>query len=125
MSVTGTPKKVVLDGVTFNVFADTNIKATPSAYENTAIPTSGPNIRKMVKRAEVREGITLVADGSEQEALKELAERTSDFPMAYETASGDVYRAVGWIEFESHETEENRATISMHPRRDWEAFLKS
>jgi hypothetical protein len=45
--------------------------------------------------------------------------------MSYTEASGDVYRASGWIEFESHETEENRATIQMHPRNDWSAFLAS
>lgn len=121
--VTGTLRKVTLDGVTYDVFADSNIKATPSKFENTAVPTSGRNMRKMVKRAQSREGVTLVANGLEQEALKSLAERQDDISMSYETAAGDVYRATGWIEFESHETEENRASIQMHPRDEWEAFL--
>lgn len=121
--VTGTLRKVTLDGVTYDVFADSNIRAVPSKYENTSIPTSGRNMHKMVRRSENREGLTLVANGAEQEALKALAERTEDFPMSYQTAAGDVYRASGWIEFESHETEENRASIQLHPRRDWEAFL--
>lgn len=121
--VTGTPRKVTLDGVTYDVFADTNIKATVSAFENTAVPTSGRNMRKMVKRPQSREGITLVANGAELEALQSLAERLDDFPMSYETAAGDVYRATGFIEFESHETEENRATVMLHPRQGWESFL--
>lgn len=121
--VSGSLRKVTLDGVTFDVFGDTNISATPSAFENTSVPTSGRNMRKMMKRSEIRESVTIVANGAEQEALKELAERLTDFPMSYETAGGDVFRATGWIEFESHETEENRATIQMHPRQSWEAFL--
>ena len=121
--VTGTPRKVTLDGVTFDVFADTNIKEVGGKFENAAIATSGRNMHKMTKRVESREGITLATNGAERDILKELSERNVDFPMSYETASGDVYRATGWIEFESRETEENRSTIQMHPRTDWSAFL--
>jgi len=45
--VTGTLRKVTINGVTYDVFADANIKVIPSAYENTVIPTSGRNLRKM------------------------------------------------------------------------------
>lgn len=121
--VTGTIRSVTLAGVTYDVFADSSIKATPSSHENTAIPTSGRNMRKMVKRVQSREGLVLVANGVEQEALKALAESTDDITMSYETAAGDVYRASGWIEFASHETEENKAEVTLCPRRDWEAFL--
>ena len=121
--VTGTLRKVTLDGVTYDVFADTNISATPSSTENTAVPTSGRNMHKKVRRVQSREGVTLVANGAEQEALQVLADRLDDFPMSYETAAGDVYRAVGFIGFETHETEENRATVMLHPRQDWDAFL--
>jgi hypothetical protein len=123
--ITGTLRKVTLDGVTYDVFADSNVKAIPSRYENTAIPTSGRNMHKMMRRVQSREDVTLVANGAEQEALKSLAERRSDFPMSYQTAAGDVYRAQGWIEFARHDTEENRATVTMHPREEWEAFLVS
>lgn len=121
--VTGTLRKVTLDGVTYDVFADSNISAIPSAFENTAVPTSGRNMRKMVKRSQSRSGLVLVANGAEQDVLKALAEGLSDFPMSYETAAGDVYRSAGWIEFETHETEENRAAVTLHPRQDWSAFL--
>jgi hypothetical protein len=121
--VTGTPRKVTLDGITFDVFADTNIKEVGSKWENAAVPTSGRNMHKMTKRVESREGITLATNGAERDILKELSERNTDFPMSYELASGDVYRATGWIEFESRETEENRSTVMLHPRTDWSAFL--
>lgn len=121
--VTGTLRKVTLDGVTYDVFADTNVSAIGSQFENTPVPTSGRNMRKMVKRVTTRDGITLVANGAEQQALKALADGLDDFPMSYETAAGDVYRTTGFIEFATHETEETRASIMMHPRQDWEPFL--
>lgn len=121
--VSGSIRQVTLDGVTFDAVADANVKATPSQFENSAIATSGRNLHKMIKRVQSREGVVLIVNGAEQEALKALAERTADFPMSYTTAGGDVYRAVGWIEFESHETEENRASVQMHPRNGWDAFL--
>lgn len=121
--VTGTIRKVTLDGVTFDVFADTNIKEVGGKYENSAIATSGRNMHKMVKRVEEREGITLAANGAERELLKEMSERNTDFSMSYETAGGDIYQATGWIEFESRETEENKAAIKMMPRNDWSVKL--
>jgi hypothetical protein len=121
--ITGTLRKVTLDGVTFDVMADTNVTEVGSAWQNEAVPTSGRNLKKMTRRVEAREGVVLACNGSEREVLKDLAERTADFPMSYETAAGDVYRATGWIEFENRETEEGRATIQMHPRNGWESFL--
>jgi hypothetical protein len=121
--ITGTIRKVTLDGVTFDVMADTNVTEVGSGWQNEAVPTSGRNLRKMTKRVETREGITLACNGAEREVLKDLADRSADFPMSYETAAGDVYRATGWIEFENRETEESRATIQMLPRNSWDAFL--
>jgi len=123
MSISGTLRKVTLDGVTFDVFADSDIKEVGSSHENSSIPTSGANLRKMVARSESREGLTLVCDGAGFALLKSLAEKLTDFPMSYEDASGDVYRANGWIEFEGRQTAENKATISMHPRDTWSQFL--
>lgn len=120
--IVGAIRKVTLDGITFNVFGDANIKEVGSGWENSAIPTSGPTLRKMVKRVEERESVVLSANGQERETLRDLADSLNDFPMSYETASGDVYRCTGFIEFESRETEENRATIKMIPRDTWEFF---
>lgn len=121
--ISGTLLKVTLDGITFDVAADTNVTETGSGVENEGVPSSGRNMRKMTKRVQTREGITLLANGDERELLQSLSERRADFPMSYTTAAGDVYRAQGWIEFENRETEENRATIQMHPRNGWDAFV--
>lgn len=119
----GTLKKVTLDGITFNAHADANISETGSKNENSSLATSGRNLRKVLKRPEIRESVVLACNGAEREIIKQLDERLDDFPMSYTTAAGDVYRCSGWIVFESRETEEGRATIQMHPREDWESFL--
>jgi hypothetical protein len=119
-NVVGTPRKVTLDGTTFDVFADTNIKEIGSSHKNEAVPTSGRNMRKMVKQAEVRDSITLVANAEERDILRSLAEGLDDFPMSYELANGDIYTAIGFIEFENRETETNKATIQMIPRNSWD-----
>lgn len=121
--VAGSIRKVTLDGVTYDVAGDANIDEVGSAYENDVVVTSGNNLRKMNRRAQTREGVVLICDGAERDALKDLAERTDDFMMSYTTASGDVYKALGWIEFEKRETEEYRCSIKMIPRRGWESFL--
>jgi len=125
VDVSGTPKKLILNGITFDFAADTNITEIGSTHENEVVPTSGRNFLKQTKRAENREGVTVIANGAEREILKELAESQAAFSMSYETAAGDVFRTVGWIEFESRETEENRATIQLLPRDPWNSFLAS
>ncbi len=121
--VAGTLRKVTLDGITFGVPGDVNVTETGSGILNESVPSSGSNMRKVTKRSQVREGVVLLVDGAERELLQELDERLDDFPMSYETAAGDVYRAVGWIAFESRETEEGRAAIQLHPRNGWDAFV--
>lgn len=122
VDIAGTPKKLILNGITFDFAADTNISEIGSSYENEVIVTSGRNILKQTKRSANREGVTIIANGAERELLEELAESATPFSMSYELASGDVYRTVGWIEFENRETEENRATLQLLPQTKWESF---
>ena len=121
----GTPRKVTLDGITFDVMADTNISEVGSQFENEPVPTSGRTMKKMTRRSKAAESVTLACNGDERQVLEELDERTENFSMSYELASGDVFRAVGFIVFENRETEETRATIQMHPAQDnkWEPFI--
>ncbi len=122
--ISGTLRKVTLDGTTFDVMADTNVTAMGSNVETDGIPTSGRLMRKMTKRADTRESIVLACNGAENDLLKDLATRITDFSMSYEEAGGDVFRCDGFIEYENRETEENRATIKMFSRsNEWDAFL--
>ena len=95
---TGTPKKVTLDGLTFDVMADANFNQIKGKYSNEAVPTSGRNVQKKTLRPQNVESINLFANGQEADLLRVLSERSGNFPMSYETVSGDVFRAVGFIE---------------------------
>lgn len=120
---TGSIGKLTLDGITFDVFADSNFSETFTRFENDRIPTSGRNIKKMTRRVPKVESVVVAANGEEKQVLILLGETTVDFPMSYETAGGDVYRATGSIEVENRETEENRATLQLHPAGTWNPFL--
>ncbi len=114
--VSGTLRKLTIDGVTYDVFADTNVNAIPTQYENTAVPTSGRSMQKKVRRVATRESVTVACNADEQEVLQELDEGTDSFTISYQTAAGETWSTTGFISFESHETEENKATSSIASR---------
>ena len=122
-NISGSIRKVTLDGVTYNAAADANLSATGSAFENSGVAHSGGNMRKMVRRVKVVDGVTLIVNASEQDQLEVLAGRPTDFPISYETADGSVFRCTGWIEYEKVESEENRASVKMFPRVKWSSFV--
>lgn len=115
MSVTGSIRKVTLDGVTFNAMGDANLSQIKGAFTNESLPTSGKNVQKKTRRPQNVESVNLQCDSEEAELIKALSERTSNFPMSYQVANGDVFRAVGFINFENHDTENGTAAIVMMP----------
>jgi hypothetical protein len=117
--VAGSIRKCSIDGIPYRVMSDANITEIVSKYENSMIPTSSKNMRKMTKRVLEREGLVLAVNGSEKAQIKAQAESLDDLKLFYEVASGDKYRAVGSIEIENHETEENRMTCKLLPNDDW------
>lgn len=123
--VSGSILKLTLDGVTYDVMHDSNFGEVGSAFENTAVPTSGGNMKKMQRRAQIVESVIVAAGGEERVALKSLAERLDNFPISYTTASGDVFRTKGFIEFAKRDTEENRAELKLIPESEWQPFLNA
>jgi hypothetical protein len=122
MSKSGTPRKVTIDGETFNVAADANFAQTPG-QTNEGVRHTGGTLMKSTLNVENVESVTLIADGTQFESLKEKSKRDVNYPMSYELASGDVYRAPGMITLDNRETEENRVDITMIPDGEWEPFL--
>ena len=122
MSKSGTPRKVTLDGETFNVAADANFSQTPGRTKEGVRHTGGTMMKDTLEVENV-ESVTLVVTGDQFESLKEKRNRDANFPMSYELASGDVYRAVGGINLDARESEENRVDITMIPDGEWEPFL--
>lgn len=120
--VAGSNLSFTVEGIPFDVMADANITETVTKVENSRIPTSGKNIRKIIKRVAIREGIVLGTDSAEREQLKTFAESLDDLQLQYTNAAGDSYQAVGSIEVENNETEENRTTVQAQPELDWTLF---
>ena len=123
--VSGSIRKVTLNGQTFDVFPDANFSEVGSEFENEMMATSGRSVRKMTKRPQIVEGVTLKCNGDEKVILQALADQIEAFPIAYETANQDVFQADGNIEFETRETENNQATIKLLARAGWTPFLQS
>lgn len=122
MSRSGTPRKVTLDGVTYNVASDANFSQTPPVSNEGVRHTGGTLIKKTLMVGQV-ESVTLIVNGAQNASLEELADRNVNFPMSYELASGDVYRAVGQINLDNRETEETRRDITLIPDGGWQPFL--
>lgn len=121
----GTPRKLALDGVSYVVAADVNITLNLSPFEIEGVPTSGRTMIKRTVRTQTAESIVIVATPTEQEQLRELSERLDVFPATITMADGAVWRTTGNINFESVESEENRATITIIPDRSpdgWALF---
>ena len=122
MARSGTPRRVTLDGVTYNVAADANFSQTPPVTNEGVRHTGGTLIKKTLEVGQV-ESVTLIVNGAENASLEELADRNVNFPMSYELASGDVYRATGQINLDNRETEETRRDITLIPDGTWQPFL--
>lgn len=122
MSDSGTPRKVTVDGETFNVAADANFAQTPGRTNEGVRHTGGTSFKSTLNVENV-ESVSLIANGTQFKSLKALVKRNVNYSMSYELASGDVYRAVGKITLDNRETEENRVDITMIPDGEWEEFL--
>lgn len=121
--VAGTIRKLMVNGISFDVMADADITEVGSQYLNESIPSSGRNMRKMTKRPQTREGLVIACNPAEQAILKGFADDIATIPLSYTRADGSKFRAPGWIEFESVTTMENRGTIKLYEQTDWELFV--
>jgi hypothetical protein len=121
----GTPRKVVIDGVSYDVMNDTNITFNPTKYEVEGVATTGDTLFKRTKRVQSMEGVTISALPPILESLKDKADSLADKTMSVEFADGSVYKATGQINYENWESESGRATLQLLPKRGWEPFLAS
>jgi len=120
---TGTLRKVVIDGVTYDVFGDTNITFNRTKFEIEGQATTGNTMYKMTRRVPTIESVGLATTPAEMETLKSKSEGLADITLSVELADTSVYKATGRINFESYESETGKSTIVMIPKRDWTPFL--
>ena len=126
MSNVGTIRKVVIDGVTYDVPADINITFNRSSFETEGTPTSGKTMIKKTRRVPTIESLTLMTTPAEMETLNDVAEGLTDVTFSVELADGTVYKSAGQINFENYESEEGKSTITFIPAKTkdaWTPFL--
>jgi hypothetical protein len=127
MSVSGTIRKVTLNGITYDVPADINITFNRSNYETEGMATSGRTLYKKTRRVQTMESVVLITDPSEAEQIEAAANGLADVTMAVELADGTVYRSAGQINYGSFESEENRSNLTLIPNKSsgnpWTPFI--
>jgi hypothetical protein len=121
--IIGSLRKFTLDGISFRVAADANVKRKPFKLENSMIPTSGKSIRQSKHVVPTAEGFDLILNAEEAEVLKGLIEGGDVLKVSYTTADGSVYRCTGQVSMDGHETETGKASLTVHPDDDWTVFI--
>ena len=121
--VSGSIRKFTVEGISFRVAADANFSRRPINVENSMVPTSGKSMQKKVRMVPVLEGATLIVNAEEMEVLKSYAEGLDLIKVTYQDAAGNEFRCTGQINVEAHESEENRANVTVQPEEDWTPFL--
>lgn len=119
---TGSVIGFTVEGQSFNVAADANLSRIPTRTEKSKIPTSGKSMTKAVRRIPTIEGLICVLNAADGDALKNYAEANDDKQLSVTYAGGETYQGLGEINLETHESEENRYTVSLHPSEDWTLF---
>lgn len=123
MAVSGTGRKLQLDGISFNMAADGNPARMPTIDKEDVVHTGGVN-PKITLMSGAIESQKLILNDGEYEVLQGLNERITNFSMSYEKADGTVLRTgAGYIKLDNFEGEENSCEITMTPAsRRWEVF---
>ena len=120
MPVSGSIRKVLINGLSFNAAADANFAKTPK-LEKEAIPHSGGNMVKVTNASGQVESVKLTCTPIEHDILEGFADDLNSFSMSYEVADGSVYRTTGTIMLDNYESEENSVEITMIPEsRTWD-----
>jgi len=120
---TGTPKKCVLDGVSYDLMAEVNLNFLRNKYTKEATTTSGQPLIKFLKRNPNIENVDLGCTPSEMENLKDKADQLVEMPIAITLADNSTYRCTGHIDFSGYESETGKITITILPVTDWTPFL--
>jgi hypothetical protein len=120
--IIGSIKKFTVEGISYRVSADANIKRRPTNVENAMLPTSGNSMQQKKRIVPQAEGIDLSCNAEEMDTLKSFAEGLDLVKVSYTTAAGDVYRCKGQINIEGHESETGKVTVTVMPVSDWTTF---
>lgn len=107
----GTPRKVTIGGIPFDVMADCNPNSNLAEWKTEAVATSGLPIQKATRQTPYIKGVDLKATVSEFSALSALAEGPTSIPLTVTYADGSTMAGVGRIALSDHEGANNKVTV--------------
>jgi hypothetical protein len=111
----GTYKKAFVEGFNYNVRPDSDATLVGGGFENNPIPHSGGTAVSKVRRSAALTGLTLYVSAQEDERLR-ASQGKNNISIGYEDADGNIYRAIGFINYSGMTAQENTATLDLHPR---------
>jgi hypothetical protein len=119
----GTPQKVTINGITYDVTADSD-PTLASKFANEMTPTTGNQIKKIVKQSPNMEGLTLAATKAELDELEKVAGLIEDVPMSMTYAGGEVVRADGGINLDTYSAQNATVDVMLMPAgvEGWTSF---
>lgn len=119
----GSIRRVVIDGITFDVYPDVDITFNKSKYTVEGMATSGRNMTKYTKRVQTIEGLVLATNPAEMVLISEKADSLADKTLSIELADGSVFKATGKVNFENYTSQDGKSNIQLIPKNDWTPFL--
>lgn len=123
MSNVGTLIKCVFNGITFDIFADTDITMNLSKYTIEGVATTGRNLMKRTKRVQTVEGLAVAGSVAEMLSLVDQANSLADKTFAITLPDGSVFRATGQINFENYTSMDGKSNVQLIPVGEWTPFL--
>lgn len=123
MARSGSGRKLLLNGISFGMAADSNPARLPTVEKEDVVHTGGVE-QKVTLMSGAIEAQKLIVNDAEYEVLQGLNEQLGTFSMSYEKADGSVIRTgAGFIKLANYEAEENSVEITMTPsNRKWDVF---
>lgn len=122
MSISGSIRKVLIDGLSFNAAADGNFAKTPK-IEKEPVRHSGGNMVKVTLASGNVESVKLICTPAEYNILEGKADEQGEFAMSYQMADGSVFRTSGFIMLGNYESEEHSVELTMTPSSgSWDLF---
>lgn len=123
MKTGGSIGKLTIEGIPFNVMGDANFNEVFTEYENELIPTSGEPMLVQKKRIAQVENVILGTNAADRESLRSFNDSLDELKMSYTNAEGATAKAQGKINIDGNETENNRTTLTLLPKKPWVVFL--
>lgn len=119
----GTGRGLDLDGNGFRLAGDADTSSIDGRYETEMVPTSGEPMPKQTKRNEDIDTVAVV-DAAKRQVLRRIAESRAPIQMIYTDSFGAVFRALGYINIDTHTGADSRVNVKLMPSEEagWTVF---